>query len=169
MPALIPSLIRGGNITSGCPASLHSRKRIPGSWRVIPIEVGHSFRHSRKMANIASEWVATFSPEQVANIIWNRRPTCPGKRIIRSLVRRSRLISGFCSSARAFARRFFRTPFCMGALALHYPSPPSGWGKTFTSKLSLMLGTRKESSGRAGGFPVAGPSKRPMRNRSNAA
>ena len=63
--------------------------------------------------------------------------------IIRSLVRRSRLISGFCSSARAFARRFLRTPFCIGALALRYPSPPSGWGKTFTSKLSHMLGTRK--------------------------
>jgi hypothetical protein len=63
--------------------------------------------------------------------------------IKRSLVRRSRLISGFCSSARALARRFLRTPFHIGALALRYPSPPSGWGKTFTSKLSYMLGTRK--------------------------
>ena len=60
--------------------------------------------------------------------------------IIRSLLRRSRLISGFCSSARAFARRFLQTH--NGALALRYPSPPSGWEKTFTSKLSYMLGTR---------------------------
>ena len=56
--------------------------------------------------------------------------------IIRSLVRRSCLISGSCSSPRAFARRFFQTPFHIGALALRYPSPPSGWGKTCTSKLS---------------------------------
>ena len=61
--------------------------------------------------------------------------------IIRSLVRRSRLISGFCSSARAFARRFLQTH--NGALALRYPSHPSGWGKTFTSKLSHMLGTHR--------------------------
>ncbi len=63
--------------------------------------------------------------------------------IIRPLVRRSRLISGFCSSARAFARRFLQTPPRGDALALRYPSPPSGWGKTSTSKLSHMLGTRK--------------------------
>src|SRR5512136_2993200 len=61
--------------------------------------------------------------------------------IRRSLVRRSCLISGFCSSPRAFARRFLRTPFCIGALALRYPSPPSGWEKTLTSELSHMLGT----------------------------
>jgi hypothetical protein len=63
--------------------------------------------------------------------------------ITRSLVRRSRLISGFCSSARAFARRFLQTPPRGDALALRYPSPPSGWGKTSTSKLSYMLGTRE--------------------------
>ncbi len=63
--------------------------------------------------------------------------------IIRSLVRRSCLISGSCSSPRAFARRFLRTPFCIGALALCYPSPPSGWGKTSTSELSHMLGTQR--------------------------
>ena len=62
--------------------------------------------------------------------------------IKRSLVRRSRLISGFCSSARAFARRFLQTH--NGALALRYPSPPSGWEKTSTSKLSHMLGTRQK-------------------------
>jgi hypothetical protein len=78
--------------------------------------------------------------------------------IIRSLVRRSRLISGFCSSARAFARRFFRTPFCIGALALRYPSPPSGWGKTYTSKLSHMLGTRNRP--RLEGVALACPAKR---------
>ena len=64
-----------------------------------------------------------------------------------SLVRRSRLISGFCSSARAFARRFLRTPFYIGALALRYPSPPSGWGKTFTSELSYMLGAQQKAPG----------------------
>ena len=30
----------------------------------------------------------------------------------------------------------FRPRLATGALALRYPSPPSGWGKTFTSKLS---------------------------------
>ena len=61
----------------------------------------------------------------------------------RLLVRRSCLISGFCSSARTFVRRFFQTSFRIDALALHYPSPPSGWGKTCTSELSYMLGTRQ--------------------------
>ena len=55
--------------------------------------------------------------------------------IIRSLVRRSRLVSGFCSSARAFARRFFQTH--NGALALCYPSPPSGWGEDFHSRAAV--------------------------------
>jgi len=60
-----------------------------------------------------------------------------------SLVRRSRLISVFCSSARAFARRFLQTSPHGFALALRYPSPPSGWGKICTSKLSYMLGTHE--------------------------
>jgi hypothetical protein len=37
------------------------------------------------------------------------------------------LISPSCSSARAFALRFFRTRLAAAALALRYPSPPSGW------------------------------------------
>jgi hypothetical protein len=51
------------------------------------------------------------------------------------------LISASCSSARAFAPRFLRTRLTAAALALCYPSPPSGWWRTFTSKLSNMLGT----------------------------
>jgi len=66
-----------------------------------------------------------------------------------SLVQRSCLISGSCSSPRAFARRCLRTPFCIGALALCCPSPPSGWGKTFTSKLSYMLGTHQMTATRS--------------------
>jgi hypothetical protein len=72
--------------------------------------------------------------------------------IRRSLVRRSCLLSGFCSSARVFARRFLQTPFRIGALALRYPSPPSGWGKTFTSKLSHIARHTSETSGKAGGL-----------------
>ena len=72
--------------------------------------------------------------------------------IRRSLVRRSGLISGFCSSTRAFARRFLQTPFYIGALALRYPSPPSGWGKTSTSKLSYNARHTSETSGKAGGL-----------------
>jgi hypothetical protein len=61
--------------------------------------------------------------------------------IISSLIRRSRLISGFCSSARVFARHFLPTSFRIDALALCYPSPPPGWEETCTPKLSHMLGT----------------------------
>jgi hypothetical protein len=61
--------------------------------------------------------------------------TCP-------LVRRSRLRSGSCPSARAFAPRFLQTPPRDDALALRYPSPPSGWEGTFTPQLSNMLGTQ---------------------------
>jgi hypothetical protein len=71
--------------------------------------------------------------------------------ITSSLVRRSCLISGFCSSPHAFARRFLRTPFYIGALTLRYPSPPSGWGKTFTSELSYMLGTLAKPGAQAPG------------------
>jgi hypothetical protein len=44
-----------------------------------------------------------------------------------ALVRPQRLLSSFCSSARTFAPRFLQTPPRGGALALRYPSPPSGW------------------------------------------
>jgi len=37
------------------------------------------------------------------------------------------LISASCSSAHAFAPRFLRTRLTAAALALCYPSPPSGW------------------------------------------
>ena len=48
------------------------------------------------------------------------------------------------SSARASAPRFLQIPPRDDALALRCPSPPSGWGRTFTSRLSNMLGTPKK-------------------------
>jgi hypothetical protein len=62
--------------------------------------------------------------------------------IKRLLVRHSRLLFGSCSSARTFAPRFLQTLPRDNALALCYPSPPSGWRGTFTLKYSNMLGTR---------------------------
>jgi len=53
--------------------------------------------------------------------------------ISRSLVRPSRLLSNFCSSARLVAPRCLPTPRHRDALALRYPSPPSGWERTSTS------------------------------------
>ena len=44
-----------------------------------------------------------------------------GFAVLRPLARRSRLVSGFCSSARAFARRFLQTPPRGDALAGRYP------------------------------------------------
>ena len=58
------------------------------------------------------------------------------------LVQRSRLIPGSCSSAHAFAPRFFQTgprgsrPCALLALRFHQPGQ-----RTFTSQLSNMLGT----------------------------
>jgi hypothetical protein len=72
--------------------------------------------------------------------------------ITRSLVRRPRLLSGSCPSAHAFARRFLQTLPHGNAFALRYPSPPSGWEKTSTSKLSYMLGTREPPSPKGEGF-----------------
>ena len=60
------------------------------------------------------------------------------------LARRSPLVFGSCPSARAFAPRFLQTPRRRDALAVRYPSPPSGWGRTFTSKLSNMRGVQKK-------------------------
>jgi hypothetical protein len=60
--------------------------------------------------------------------------------VIGPLVRCLAPLSGFCPSARAFARHFLQTSLHIDALVLCYPSPPSGWWKTFTSKLSYMLG-----------------------------
>ena len=45
----------------------------------------------------------------------------------RALVRPERLLSSFCSSARTFVPRFLQTTPRGVALALRYPSPPSGW------------------------------------------
>jgi hypothetical protein len=65
------------------------------------------------------------------------------------LVRRSRLLSGFCPSTRTFAPRFLQTSLQTSdlavaiALAFCYPSPPSGWGRTFTSKLLNMPSTQR--------------------------
>ena len=61
------------------------------------------------------------------------------------LARRSRLVSGFCSSARAFAPRFLQTPRRRDALAVRYPSPPSGWERTCTPKLSNMRGVQEKA------------------------
>jgi hypothetical protein len=44
-----------------------------------------------------------------------------------ALVRPERLLSSFCSSARIFVPRFLQTTPRGVALALRYPSPPSGW------------------------------------------
>ena len=64
------------------------------------------------------------------------------------LVRRSRLLSGSCPSARTFAPRFLQTPRRRGALAVRYPSPPSGWERTLTSKLSNMRGVQQKPRAR---------------------
>src|ERR1700692_747470 len=42
-----------------------------------------------------------------------------------------RLLSGSCSLARAFASASFRPRLATAALALRYPSPPSGWCEDF--------------------------------------
>jgi hypothetical protein len=48
------------------------------------------------------------------------------------LVRRWRLVSGFCPSTRTFAPRFFQTPPRGGSpCVLASPSPPSGWPEDF--------------------------------------
>src|SRR5262249_43599283 len=47
--------------------------------------------------------------------------------VICQLARHPMPLSGSCSSARAFAPRFFQTLRRRIALALRYPSPPSGW------------------------------------------
>ena len=73
--------------------------------------------------------------------------------VIGPLVRRSRLRSGFCTSARAFAPRFLRPPPRHDALALRYPSPPSGWVGTFTPELSNMPGVTKKAPGVSPGGP----------------
>src|SRR5580658_11088726 len=58
------------------------------------------------------------------------------------LARRSRLRSGSCTLARVFAPRFLKTPPHGDALALRYPSPPSGWDGTFTRWLPNMRGVQ---------------------------
>ena len=77
------------------------------------------------------------------------------------LVRSSRLITGFCPSTRTFAPRFLQTSLQTSnlapsiALAFCYPSPPSGWGRTFTSKLLNMPSTlRSRWRGGRGGLWV---------------
>jgi hypothetical protein len=40
----------------------------------------------------------------------------------------------------------FRLRLAAPALALCYPSPPSGWERTFTFKLLNMLGTQKKAA-----------------------
>src|ERR1700751_5823446 len=74
------------------------------------------------------------------------------------LVRRLRLISGFCSSARTFDPRFPQTPPREGrpcvSLTLHLHQV--GW-KTFTSELLSMPGTRLNRS--AVGSDGGGPKK----------
>src|SRR2546422_2331834 len=48
------------------------------------------------------------------------------------LVRRWRLVSGFCPSTRTFAIRFFQTPpHGDSPCVLASPSPPSGWAEDF--------------------------------------
>lgn len=71
----------------------------------------------------------------------------------------SYLVSGFCSWARVFAPRFLQIPPPNNALALRNNSPPSAWGKSFTSKLSYMLCTSKYLSTEPVALGIATPSK----------
>ncbi|MGC1902895.1 MAG: hypothetical protein WA715_03655, partial [Candidatus Acidiferrum sp.] len=50
-------------------------------------------------------------------------------------------------SARIFAPRFLHTPPRGDALALRYPSPPSGWDGTFTRQLPNMRGVQAKPPG----------------------
>ena len=62
--------------------------------------------------------------------------------VIGQLVRRLTPLSGFCSSSSCICSALPSDPVSRsGALALRYPSPPSGWWRTFTSELSYLLGT----------------------------
>ena len=72
-----------------------------------------------------------------------------GFAIIGPLARHRRLVSGSCSSARAFARRFFQARLAasvISRLRFTMTSPPSGCQSTFTLKLSHMLGTQQSGS-----------------------
>src|SRR5258705_2995175 len=53
--------------------------------------------------------------------------------------------SDSCPSARIFAPRFLQTPPRGDALALRYPSPPSGWDGTFTPQLPNMHGVQAKA------------------------
>ena len=113
------------------PLSAHESRRLlaapfnplRGTVRAFPISMGTMpsadfCRMVRKIHISLSRDFATYgSSPEVSTTAFSAQP--PDLRltpwmdmdfaIIRSLVRRSRLISGFCSSARAFARRFLQT------------------------------------------------------------
>src|SRR5947207_5975953 len=76
-------------------------------------------------------------------------------RTSRSLARSSDAVglkSGSCPSARIFAPRFLQTPPHGDALALRYPSPPSGWDGTFTRQLPNMHGVPTKEASRLTGL-----------------
>ena len=105
----------------------------------------------RPCGRLSRLWATRSRPPGVSSIAFSAQPpdlrfaslmdmdfatSCP-------LVRRWRLVSGFCSSARTFAPRFLQTPPRGDSpCVLANPSPPSGWVETFTSELLNMLGTR---------------------------
>ena len=60
------------------------------------------------------------------------------------LVQRRRPPIRFLSIGPSFAPRFLQTPPHGDALALRYPSPPSGWDGTFTRKLPNMRGVQQK-------------------------
>src|SRR5881392_454307 len=69
-------------------------------------------------------------------------------RTSRSLARSSDAVglkSGSCPSARIFAPRFLQTPPHDDALALRYPSPPSGWDGTSTRQLPNLHGYNEKA------------------------
>ena len=113
-------------------------------------------------------WATRSRPPGVSSIAFGAQPpnlrfaslmdmdfatSCP-------LVRRWRLVSGFCSSARTFAPRFLQTPPCgespCASLTLHLHQVGS---RTFTSELLSMRGTRLNRSavGCGGGGRDSGP------------
>ena len=148
-------------------ASFHRSGLQRNSFRLLRPQLTSALRSDRLTAPSVAEATQSRSPG-VSSIAFGAQP--PDLRfaslmdldfaMCRPLVRRLRLISGFCSSARTFDPRFLQTPPRDGSpcvsLTLHLHQV--GW-KTFTSELLSMPGTRLNRSRGSALWRTAGPTR----------
>ena len=128
----------GSDSLTALTSPMRNRPRRPGPLRSYLGAIFMRFRGPQALKDSLESETCNRSPAISSAAFGTRTPDLPPAPLMiqtsRSIARSSNTVglkSGSCPSARVFGPRFLQTPPRGDALALRYPSPPSGWDGTF--------------------------------------